>query len=269
MDFATGWLPELPDLRDYDAIDIADRVLPPPSAIGQSDSLSVVDVRQYCSPIENQGRLGSCTAQAVAGLAEYHERVVYGRHIDVSRLFLYKIARQLDGFVGDTGSHIRTCMKGLRLFGAPPERFWPYNVADFDLDPTSFVFAYGQNLQAIFYYRLDASGRSRSDVLTLIKRFVAICRPVVFGFRVYKSNSQTGEFFFPGSNDRPRGGHAIMAVGYDDGRIIGDRKGAILIRNSWGSSWGEGGYGWLPYDFVLRYLSSDFWVLINKESVMD
>ena len=268
MNFSMGWLPELPDLRDYDAHQIARSLLPPPCATAPGVSTRV-DIRQYCSPIENQGALGSCTAQAVAGLAEYYERVRYGRHIDVSRLFVYKMARQLDGFVGDTGSHIRTAMKSIRLFGAPPERFWPYRVADFELDPTPFVFAYGQSLQGVSHYRLDLPGYGRAHVLDLTKTFIGSLYPVVFGFSVYTCNHETGEFFFPGSGDRRRGGHAVMAVGYDDNKVVGDRRGALLIRNSWGTGWGDGGYGWVPYDFVLRSLSSDFWILIRKESVMD
>lgn len=267
MTYSGGWTPDLPDLRDYDAADLFNQ-----SERGQfmtSAAPEKVDMRQYCSEIEDQGRLGSCVAQAVAGLAEYGERVIYGKHIDVSRLFLYKVARQLDFINGDNGSRVRTCMKALRLFGAPPEKHWPYDITRYDLDPPAMVFAYGQNLQATMYYRLDRFGRSRSDVLSMMKRFIEQKRPVAFGFRVFSYGNSDGEFPMPDLNSRPKGGHAVMAVGYDDGRKIGPTAGALLIRNSWGKRWGQDGYGWLPYAYVTHYLSHDFWILIRKENVMD
>lgn len=263
-----GWLPDLPDWRDWDAqramIVAAGPSEPKPLAA------TSVDIRRYCSPIENQGALGSCVAQAVVGAVEYMERMAFGRHIDASRLFIYKVARQLDGIVGDRGAHIRSGFKALRVFGAPPERYWPYTTkADaFDRDPTPFVFAYGQSLQAIRHYRLDRGGRTPVDVLALLKSLVAAWRPVVFGFRVYTSNRETGEFPFPEPGQRPRGGHAVVAVGFDDDRVIGKTTGAILVRNSWGAGWGDQGYGWLPYAYVLERLSSDFWCLVRQESVM-
>lgn len=265
MTYATGWLPELPDHRDWDAVDVIEKDGFRPPAF--SDDSPAVDIRPYCSPVEDQGRLGSCTAQAVAGLVEYLERRIFRRHTDVSRLFLYKVARQLDGFVGDTGAYIRTAMKGLFLFGAPPERFWPYNVAEFDADPSAFVYAYGQSLQSISYYRVDQPNRSAGDVLKFTKALVAGFRPVVLGFRVYGVDNAKGEFPFPESGERPRGGHAVMVVGYDDNRVIGNYRGALLVRNSWGTGWGEGGYGWLPYEYVLRRLASDFWTLNRSEWV--
>lgn len=266
----TGWLPDCPDWRDWDALslivktagDNKSKTAPKTTALP-----SKFDARKYCSPIENQSPLGSCTAQAVVGMAEYLERRLYGRHIDASRLFVYKMARQLDGFVGDTGSHIRTAMKALRLFGAPPERYWPYVASQFDVDPPAFVFGYGQNLQALNYYRIDTAGRNRGECLELIKRLVTVYFPSVLGFSVYSSGNEHGEFPMPEPRQRRRGGHAVMVCGYDDERVITRTKGALMIRNSWGTGWGAQGYGWLPYEYVTKHLSSDFWVLFQKETV--
>jgi C1A family cysteine protease len=261
-------------LRDYDAEDLDFRLPyivgqpPPPPAGTPTETPTKVDHRQYCSPIENQGALGSCTAQAVAGLVEFQERVKYKRYVDVSRLFVYKVARQLDGFRGDTGSYIRSAMKGLRLFGGPPERYWPYVIQDFDKDPPAFAFAYGQSLQAITYWRLDQRNRAREDVLRLAKTLLVNRLAVVFGFVVYSYGNERGEFPMPDKSSRPRGGHAVLAVGYDDAYRIGDSIGALLIRNSWGTGWGDGGYGWLPYGYVTDGLSSDFWTLIRKETLV-
>lgn len=159
-------------------------------------------------------------------------------------------------------------MKGLHLFGAPPERYWPYRTEQFDTDPPAFTFAYGQSLQAISYWRLDVERRSRADVLTLAKTLLAGRWAVVFGFRVYSYGNERGEFPMPDPGARPKGGHAVLAVGYDDEYRIGNSIGALLIRNSWGTGWGDNGYGWLPYDYVTRRLSSDFWTLMRKETVL-
>jgi len=69
------------------------------------------------------------------------------------------------------------------------------------------------------------------------------------------------------------GGHAVSVAGYEDGLVIknaasgAQTKGAFLIRNSWGTGWGELGYGWLPYDYVLKGLATDWWVLSKAEWV--
>ena len=89
----------------------------------------------------------------------------------------------------------------------------------------------------------------------------------MFGFTVYNFGNEKGEFEFPGSSDRVQGGHAVVAVGYDDNRKIGNEKGALKIRNSWGTAWGEGGYGWLPYTYIEAGLADDFWSLLRAEYV--
>ena len=91
-----------------------------------------VDLRPWCSPIENQLTLGSCTAHAGVGLVEYFERRAFGKHIDASRLFLYKVTRNLLQWTGDTGAFLRTTMYAMTLFGTPPEEYYKYIIADFD-----------------------------------------------------------------------------------------------------------------------------------------
>jgi C1A family cysteine protease len=265
MVLGTGWLRDLPDLRDWDAM-VTLGPMGAQNTFGME--ASGFDGRKYCSPIENQGRLGSCTAQAVVALAEYMERRLFGRHIDASRLFVYYMARKLDNFHGDTGAHIRTAMKAFRLLGAPPERYWPYDIEKFDEEPSRFAYALAQNWQALCYHRIDIRNRSRDECLDLMRGMIARWLPVVLGFRVYSYGTKDGEFPMPSAGDKPRGGHAVAAVGYDDNYKIGNSEGALLIRNSWGTGWGQKGYGWLPYDYVREYLSSDFWVLTRKECFM-
>ena len=162
-------------------------------------------------------------------------------------------------------------MKALVCFGVPPEEFWPYDVSRYDDEPAAFLYAFGLNYKTTQYYRLDPPGTSREQVLARVKTNLAAGLPSMFGFTVFDSIRQaetTGEIPFPRQTDRREGGHAIDAVGYDDNKVIthagGDStKGALLIRNSWGSGWGQNGYGWLPYDYILRGLAEDWWSIID------
>ncbi len=288
---AMGWLRDFPDYRDYtpDTNNVSRKL----KSLGQEDSIKAmlaktgvtkvkaatlpasVDLRSWCSPIENQANLGSCTAHAGVGLVEYFERRAFNTHIDASRLFLYKVTRNLMHVTGDTGAYLRSTAGALTLFGTPPEEYWPYNVADFEKEPTAFCYAFAQNFQAITFYRLDPTGTQRPALLDQIKKNLAAGLPSMFGFTVYNSYIQgnaTGKIPFPASGDRIVGGHAIVAVGYDDAMKIKntaagavETTGALLIRNSWSTAWGAAGYGWLPYEYVLRGLAVDWWSLLKNE----
>jgi C1A family cysteine protease len=292
--FSMGWLPDYPSLRDYTPEQ--DTVTNKLKLLGQKDSVKAllgkvkvaaippslpasVDLRPWCSPIEDQSALGSCTANAGVGLVEYYERRAFGRHIDASRLFLYKATRDLLNWTGDTGAFLRTTMEAMVLFGVPPEQYWPYTTATpaFDQEPTAFCYAFGQSYQAINYYRLDPPGTTRPALLARIKANLAAGLPSMFGFTVYQSITQastTGKIPYPTRGEKVLGGHAIDAVGFDDAMKIKNTNlggvettGALLIRNSWGPRWGDAGYGWLPYDYVLNTLAIDWWALIKQDWV--
>jgi C1A family cysteine protease len=266
--FALGWTRDLPDFRDFGTTD--DKVIKAfagsrtPGA-ASSDLPASVDLRRWCSPIENQGNIGSCTAHAGTAMLEYYERKGHGSHVEASRLFLYKVTRRLLGWTGDTGAYLRTTMKAMALFGVPPEDSFPYNTANYEQEPEAYHYALADNFESLVYYRHDAAGIAPEEVLRRVKAFLAAGRPSMFGFTVYNYGNDAGEFEFPGDRARSVGGHAVLAVGYDDSRRIGDHVGALRIRNSWGTSWGEAGYGWLPYEYVRRGLAVDFWSLTRAE----
>lgn len=120
-----GWLRDLPDFRDYTPEHEKVQPLLAMMNVAQpaaSASLPAsVDLRAWCSPIEDQQDLGSCTAQAGAGLIEFYENKAFGTYTDASRLFLYKTTRNLLGWTGDTGAYLSSTMAAMTLFGAPPE----------------------------------------------------------------------------------------------------------------------------------------------------
>lgn len=297
---AMGWLPDHPDFRDYrethpeitqilEEGEKAGRLrrgrhgkgllaVPFSQSFAASELPPAVDLCDYCSPVEDQGNLGSCTAHAGVGLIEYYERRAFGRHTDASRLFLYKVTRNLMKVRGDSGAYLRTTMGAMVLFGVPPESYWPYTDKEesFDREPSAFCYAFAQNYQTIKYFRHDPAGSKPEDVLHSLKVYLAKGMPFIFGFSVYNSIEQaeaTGFIPFPSKRERMEGGHAVMAVGYDDKLEITNNfshektKGALLIRNSWGTGWGDHGYGWLPYEYVLRGLAEDFWSILKKEWV--
>lgn len=264
-----GWFPDRPDIRDRSP-EQAVAALKTTSAIKLvKDIPKMSDLREWCSPIEDQGNIGSCTAHAGVGLYEYFERRTRKKHIDASRLFLYKTTRLLAGFEGDSGAFLRNTMGALTLFGVPPEKYWPYDENNFDNDPPAFCYAFAQNFQALSYYRLDPAYQSASETIERIKRYSASGFPSMFGFTVYESIwdvGSEGKIPFPKTSENVDGGHAIMVVGYDDAMpCLNASPGAFLIRNSWGTSWGADGYGWLPYAYIIRGLADDFWSMIKGE----
>lgn len=276
---------DLPDLRDMTLTRLPARLVtrageedlharatgPIADAAAAASLPSSVDHRAYCSPIEDQGQLGSCTANACVGMVEYMERRATGRHVDGSRLYVYKTTRKLLGWTGDTGAFLRSTMKALVLFGVTPEETWPYDISSFDDEPDPYMYAYGANYKAVRYLRLDPPSQSTTDTLKAIKGAVSRGYAAMFGFTVYNSMGYDADIPYPSATDTVDGGHAMLVVGYDDNRPCkgpaSPSKGAFLIRNSWGTIWGDNGYGWLPYAYVLNGLADDFWTCFTMDWV--
>lgn len=273
-----GWIRDYPDYRDLSTkqerisvlleranlADVADASLP-----------TQHDLTEWFPDIDDQGNIQSSTAFAAISLASYLEKRAVGREIKASKLFLYKATRNLLQWTGDTGAFLRTAMAAMLLFGVPPEKYWPYKEEKYDEEPPAFCYAFARSYSAIRYYRLDPPGRSAAELLQRIKANIAAGLPSLFGLSVYESIHQSrydGKIPFPSGMEERIGGHAVVAVGFDDkfkiknaARGSDETVGALKIRNSWGTDWGEDGYGWLPYDYVLSGLTADWWSLLSVE----
>jgi C1A family cysteine protease len=241
-----GWKPDLPDQRDhlYEAPFHLFRVLP-----------SQVDLRPGCPPVYDQGALGSCTANAIAGALEF-DQMKQGESVMVpSRLFIYYNERVMEGTVSsDSGAAIRDGIKSVNKQGACPETEWPYDITMFDILPSSQAYQDALLHRSVHYSRVSRN-------IGQMKACLAAGFPFVFGFAVYESFesdevASTGIVPLPAQDEQVLGGHAVLAVGYDDAQQ------RFLVRNSWGDSWGMQGYCTMPYDYLLNNgLSSDFWTI--------
>ena len=237
-----GWVPDIPDQRDYLYSAIKPVIKLPKK----------VDLREGCSEIEQQGKLGSCTAQALAGNLEFLDRRMDGVYSDVSRLFIYYNERALIDTVDyDSGASLRDGIKTLKNDGACLEKTWPYIISRFDKKPPQKCYDEAKKHLIESYHRIHA----------ILEMFACLAEgyPFVFGFAVYESFEskdvkQTGTVHMPAKDEIEIGGHAVMAVGYDQ------KKRRFLVRNSWGRKWGMAGYFTMPFDY-LETLADDFWTI--------
>ncbi|MCC6510919.1 MAG: C1 family peptidase [Pirellulaceae bacterium] len=273
-----GWQPDLPDARDYNTRSpLVTRWLEQlPTEYLTFDSLPVsVDLRRdedgcYFPSVADQGTLNASVAFAVIGLVEYFQRRIQGIAFHGSTLFLYKTTRNLldkgISTTNDRGVDLRSTLKSLVRCGVPAEDYWPYEVERFAVEPESFFYAAAERFPDLTYFRLDTPNADGQSTWRLMKSFLAAGFPVAFGFSVPASLTEVGEILYRPELDAVLGGQAVVAVGYQE-QYFGPGRDAILIRSSWGSQWGDHGYGWLPAAFVTAQLARDFWTLISPRWV--
>lgn len=237
-----------------------------------------VDLRKWGGPVYFQGGFNTCAAHAGACLVSYFERRTRGTDVSASRLFLYRVAKTfllLDA--PGSGVYIPQVMGVIKLIGVPPEQYWPYpdpgtpaqpRFSDplLDAEPPPESYAAAASYRAVNYSLADVDQKPE-DLLRLAKDHLAAQVPFAFDFPVYPSMARaqkTGRIPFPAEQEAVITNHAVVAMGYDDDLEIEGAvktRGALLIKNSWSEQWGEKGYGWLPYEFVLQARTRDFWTL--------
>jgi C1A family cysteine protease len=236
-----------------DKYDANDYIYKPKTATNITKLSNIVDLRSQCSPIVDQGELGSCTANAiVSGLREYLLLQAKQPWIALSRLFLYYEERLLEGTVNeDDGAKIRDGMKVLKNIGVCLEAEDPYNINKFTNPPTA------QNISAAIQYKITSYQRVVN--LAMLKTVLTEGLPVVIGIEVYSSFeseavNHTGIVSVPDiQTEDLLGAHAVLVVGYDDINQW------AIVRNSWGINWGDQGYFYLPYQYWTKNLITDMW----------
>ena len=225
-----------------------------PSTVGRLPES--IDLRAHCPPAYNQLHLNSCSANALAAAMRFDE--IRDGRADLpapSRLFIYYNERLLGGAVGsDVPVSLRDGYRLISRFGACDESLWPYQPRRFRRLPTPECYRSAARHLAIAYYRIRRS-------LAHLRACLAEGYPFVFAVAVHKSMlsravARTGAVPVPGRRDALVGGHAVVAVGYDDAA----RR--FIVRNSWGRTWGLRGDFHLPYAFMASAaLTWDFWTM--------
>lgn len=225
---------------------------------------SEVDLRSECSPIADQGRLGSCTAFAIVkGLREFYLEKE-GQYQPLSPSFLWWEERSEEGATNqDTGATVAMGMSVLAQDGVCPETDDPYYTdAQQQLPETELdqVISTPPSQQAVADAQQFTLGPAKPvRTLSEVQHELAAGYPVVMGIQVYSSFKQAtvgGMVPMPDtSTEQLLGGHAVMAVGYDQSRQV------LIMRNSWGPTWGDHGYFYLPYDYMRDGLAKDGWTV--------
>ena len=242
-----GWIPDLPDARDHMYAAPAPVLAALPTKM---------DLRPQCPGVLDQGDLGSCTANAIANAHLFDQLKQHApKPFLPSRLFIYYNERAMEGTVNtDSGAMIRDGIKSIAQQGACPESLWPYVIAKFTTKPTKKCYQEALKYQALSYQRLV-------QITSQLKGCLAAGYPFVFGFTVYESFetqavATTGTVPMPAPKEKVLGGHAVLAVGYDDSTQ------RFIVMNSWATTWGMKGFFTMPYLYLTDpHLASDFWTV--------
>ncbi len=246
-----GWKRDLKDHRDLKYRSLF--------TVPRSQLPDEIDLRPLCSPVEQQGQVGSCTANAVVGAMEYLKRDTLNRKVlcmkmfrDLSRLFVYWNTRYLECTTEfDCGASIRNAIKALADKGVCYEKTWPYDEGAWAKKPDSECYEEALKFKVASYYRVE----NIDEALNALAQKL----PVAFGavlFESFNETEKTAVVDIPAEGESSIGGHAMLIVGYSK------KKEEFIVRNSWGTGWGDAGYCYLPWAYCsFGERVDDFWVV--------
>jgi C1A family cysteine protease len=237
-----GWKKDSLDPRDYELrFDYK-----------EDDDVSVeVDMRDDMPIVKNQGKLGSCTAFSICSAYMYNKskNEIYEEFIP-SELFLYYNERFIeDRIESDSGMSIRDGLKAVCKVGLCNEDMWEYDIDKFNERPTLECYYDAEDHKNINYYRVQ---QTKDQLMGALVNYY----PIIFGIVVYNTFETIEDTYvkMPGKDDYIVGNHTMVICGYKDNHFI--------VRNSWGSDWGDEGYCYIPEVYVLNNkFASDFWVI--------
>ena len=242
-----GWIPDYKDQRD-----VLYGASPKPFIIPLPEC---VDLRNFSPPINDQGASSSCVFNAGVNsihylqLREWKQELVY-----LSRLFPYYNTRCMEGDCNqDAGATIRNAIKAFAKYGTCQESVWPFDLTKLKDKPSEDAYKDAEKHKITSYQRLE----THQDMLQCLAEGF----PFIFGITIYESFEsdnvkKTGNVPMPEWNERTRGGHAMLCLGYDlDSETF-------LFGNSWGEDWGQGGYGRLPFNYMMQF-GGDAWVILK------
>ncbi len=222
-----------------------------------------VDLRKFLTSIEEQVG-NSCVANAFAGAYEYLAKRQLGDAADVSRLFIYYNARvYAEQETEDTGALMVNAIEGLKEYGACSEELWPNHKKMITEEPDEDSYNHAANFKIIEAEYVETD-------LDLWRGTLAEGHPIAFSLNTFdsfdKANNNRGRVLMPKSSDNVRdthGWHAMLCVGYSDPDQM------FIVRNSWGKDWGDNGYCYIPYDYMMDedFNGHDSWIIKSVENL--
>lgn len=278
-----GWIPDPPSQADYciESPQVNELMASFPGLAGMegmgASSPKNADLSNWSTFMSDQLNQGQCTGEGGTGYVEFLLKKKHGLDIKLSPRYLYKVTRYMMGPLyeqNDTGAFIRTMLGALANYGVCPEQYWPTirkdeSTGEWNNNPHPLSLPMAYNYRIKEHVRLDTQNTMPGEVLNRIRATISVDEnPVVFGFTCFQSLMEqntaiSGDIPFRYREGAPIGGHCVLIVGYNDEYNIGSSTGAFKIKNSWGPNWGQNGFGYLPYDYLLTGNAADFWTILD------
>lgn len=202
------------------------------------------DLTNEQTPVRHQGNEGSCVGHAGGAVKEWMEQHDYGRFIGLSPRYIYEESKKISGH--SEGTTLKACAKVLVEKGICEDKFWEYKPREVgERKPGADTNALKYRIQP-GYVRITNEKELKAS---LIKYGTLLIGVLVYrNWKRQKNGHIPNLGFWEHWLGRPLGGHAIALVGYND------ETQEYKFKNSWGTGWGENGYGYISYKHMKAIL---------------